>query len=98
MNLRQQVLERDNYTCCECGTSDKKLETHHKVARRYGGKDEIDNIITLCRKCHRIIEPPSRMGPITNPSYRPVGHLSLTIYETSRKRLDALALGMKHMN
>ena len=53
--LRKQVFERDNFTCRKCGFKDEtmaKLEAHHVVLLGYGGKDELDNLITLCFDCH----------------------------------------------
>jgi len=59
--LKEKVLERDNYKCqkcfdkerCEISGSRFKLEVHHKIPLSKGGKDELDNLITLCFKCHR---------------------------------------------
>lgn len=50
--LRKQVLKRDNHTCQECGGKEGKLHAHHKHQRWQGGKDEADNLITLCQPCH----------------------------------------------
>lgn len=89
--LRQQVLERDNHTCQECGQKLKRLETHHILARRYGGTDDLDNIITLCHKCHTTIEPSRKMGPITSKDYVEVKgksiRLTQSIYNTLSKRV-----------
>ena len=52
LQIRQQVLERDGYTRQLCG-SINRLETHHIVPRRKGGLDILENILTLCRKCHK---------------------------------------------
>jgi len=51
-NLRIATLMRDNYTCQECGKRDCKLEAHHIVPRRLKGSNTINNLITLCDKCH----------------------------------------------
>ena len=49
----KKVLERDNYKCVECG-SDKSLETHHisHWSCDPANRINIDNGITLCKKCH----------------------------------------------
>src|SRR6266852_4778989 len=65
-DLRKQVLERDNFMCRRCGCTDKNLDTHHIIVRRYGSSDSLDNIISYCPQRQRIIEPPRKMGPITN--------------------------------
>lgn len=50
---KYKVLERDNYECQICGNK-QQLVVHHKDCS--GQSDEpnndIDNLITLCRKCH----------------------------------------------
>lgn len=75
--LRQEVYERDNWTCQECGvrclnTKDakahpkRKIQCHHVVPRRYGGSDVMDNLVTLCMSCHHKLErktaPPTESG------------------------------------
>ena len=51
VELQRQVLERDVYTCQDCGRY--TLETHHIVSRRYAGAWDVRNMITLCEHCHR---------------------------------------------
>ena len=52
-NTKAFVLNRDKYTCQHCKTKQGTLEVHHIVFRSNGGSDEPDNLITLCRQCHR---------------------------------------------
>jgi RNA-directed DNA polymerase len=49
---RRPVLERDGYCCAQCGST-TDLAIHHIQARKDGGSDEQDNLITLCSECHR---------------------------------------------
>ena len=49
--LRNQVLERDGWRCQFCGTLNQ-LEVHHIKSRRSLGDDTLQNLITLCAKCH----------------------------------------------
>ena len=42
--------EQDFVPCEHCGK--KAVDIHHIIYRSQGGKDEIDNLIALCRKCH----------------------------------------------
>lgn len=51
-NLRKAAIIRDSYKCQECGKSNCKLEVHHIRARQYNGANTINNLITLCSKCH----------------------------------------------
>lgn len=55
---RKLVLERDNYTCQECGANgqDVIIDVHHIVGVRAGGTNLIDNLISYCRSCHISIE------------------------------------------
>ena len=54
---RQQVYERDNYTCQSCGAtggSDGLHELHadHITPLSQGGSHDLANLQTLCRGCH----------------------------------------------
>ena len=52
--LRDQVLKRDGWRCQLCGTSNN-LEVHHIRSRSRLGDDTLQNLITLCAKCHATI-------------------------------------------
>jgi len=51
---RKQVFERDNYTCQKCGQIGYELNAHHIESYRENEnkRTDIDNGVTLCRKCH----------------------------------------------
>ena len=56
-NVRQYVLHRDGYTCQCCGAHGAvkktvKLHVHHLESRKVGGNAP-DNLITLCKDCHK---------------------------------------------
>ena len=53
-NVREYVLYRDNYTCqhCKGRSGDKILNVHHIVSRKTGGNSP-ENLITLCKTCHK---------------------------------------------
>ena len=55
-NWAKEVLERDNYTCQECGKKfDKKfLHTHHikPISKNPSLALDVSNGITLCKNCH----------------------------------------------
>src|SRR3990167_5801721 len=53
--IREIILKKDNYTCQKCSFHEEKgkeLEIHHIIPKIYGGKDQLENIITLCSICH----------------------------------------------
>ncbi len=56
--LRNQIKERDNFTCQKCGNSTEReenllLEIDHIVPIAKGGLTEESNLQTLCWKCNR---------------------------------------------
>jgi 5-methylcytosine-specific restriction endonuclease McrA len=50
---KEQVLIRDSYQCVKC-KSDKQVTVHHiKPRNRFPELTcDLDNMITLCQKCH----------------------------------------------
>lgn len=55
-NIRKSIILRDNCKCMECGKSNCVLEVHHIVPKRLNGKNNQDNLITLCSNCHHKTE------------------------------------------
>lgn len=55
-DIRYMVYRRDNFTCQECKKNNLKLDVHHIVPYLDGGSNEINNLISLCKSCHRILE------------------------------------------
>jgi hypothetical protein len=53
-NVREYILYRDGHACqyCKGKSKDKVLEVHHIVSRQIDS-DRPDNLITLCKTCHR---------------------------------------------
>lgn len=78
-NTKAFVLNRDKYTCQCCKTKQGTLEVHHIIFRSNGGSDEPDNLITLCRQCHRELH---------------AGKINLNIKGLKRKNAQAAATQM----
>lgn len=58
--LRKAVLARDNNTCKICEQISGQeytevLDVHHIVEVYLGGNDDIDNLITACTCCHKLV-------------------------------------------
>ncbi len=54
LKLTIDMLNRDNHSCRYCGSS-FQLQPHHRKFRSQGGGDTLDNLVTLCAKCHRAV-------------------------------------------
>ncbi len=57
LRLRWKVLNRDRFTCCNCGVSPAKtmnVELHidHIIAWSKGGETVLENLQTLCSQCN----------------------------------------------
>lgn len=55
--IKVKIFNRDGWKCQ--WTSEKhwgELDVHHIIPRSLGGKNEKENLITVCRKCHDEIE------------------------------------------
>ncbi len=54
--LRIYILERDSYTCKDCGVclidTPALLHVHHVIRLRDGGTHDESNLTTLCNSCH----------------------------------------------
>jgi len=48
---RREVFERDGHVCKKCKETEP-LTVHHILEKTNGGTNEINNLVTLCEKCH----------------------------------------------
>lgn len=51
---RQKVLEKYNGHCayCGCEITLKTMQVDHRIPKRSGGKDNMENLIPSCRLCN----------------------------------------------
>lgn len=56
IKLRHRILERDGYSCQDCGASPRsgpvQLQVHHVKFVQHGGTNAPSNLRTLCSNCH----------------------------------------------
>jgi 5-methylcytosine-specific restriction endonuclease McrA len=49
---KRNVLTRDGFKCCYCGTSGKRLTIDHVVPVSKGGKSDFENCVAACTNCN----------------------------------------------
>ncbi|MGD1838327.1 MAG: HNH endonuclease [Nitrososphaeraceae archaeon] len=54
--IKQEVLERDKYICQICLKQFTNLEVHHVIPKRSKGLDSLNNLFTVCKICHKLVE------------------------------------------
>lgn len=99
-NVREYVLWRDGHTCRCCGgkSKDPVLNVHHIESRKTGG-DSPDNLVTLCRYCHRQYHEGRVSLPASvrrGPGYRHAAFMGIMRW-AFYGRLKALRPGMVSM-
>jgi 5-methylcytosine-specific restriction endonuclease McrA len=52
-NVRQAVLDRDDYICRYCGRRSQTMEVDHIIPVSQGGTSTLGNLVTACRECNR---------------------------------------------
>jgi len=67
----KMVLERDSYTCQECGSTED-LVAHHiiPISEDYTQSADYDNGVCLCQNCHK-----KKHSEITGCGYQELGSL-----------------------
>lgn len=55
---RLEILQRDEFTCQNCGNKEKTLHIHHFRYNKNGDPWDVDDsvLITLCCDCHEVKE------------------------------------------
>ena len=76
-NVKSAVLNRDNYTYQICGEKDTRLEVHHIQFRSKGGSNRMDNLVTLCRDCHKQIHSGGLVFDKKIKSFKHASHMNI---------------------
>ncbi len=87
--LKEERLKKDNYKCVLC-KSQERLTCHHLTYKRIF-KEEINDLISLCKKCH------SRIHSICPPRDTPhfVKRLAWdNLFELSEEEREEMLKGM----
>lgn len=54
--LKRQILQRDGHRCqAKNCPNTQHLQIHHRVPIAQGGETQLDNLVTLCARCHRAL-------------------------------------------
>ena len=61
--VRRAVLNRDNWTCTNCGGHGRMEVDHIKPVSRGGKPFDMSNLRALCRHCHVTISGESNRNP-----------------------------------
>lgn len=57
--VKDAVWERDGHYCIHCGNPEAMPNAHY-ISRAHGGLGIVENIVTLCEKCHDIYDHTTR--------------------------------------
>lgn len=69
---RMAAIERDNYKCQHCGES-MNLEVHHWEPYWISQDNSLDNLVTLCRSCHKDVHDMYMREGFYEDVYREMG-------------------------
>jgi 5-methylcytosine-specific restriction endonuclease McrA len=53
--IRARVKARDGRACVVCGST-YRLSVHHILKARFGGTDDLSNLVTLCSHHHALAD------------------------------------------
>ena len=90
---RETILHRDNYTCQCCGKKNCRLEVHHIKFKSNGGTDDEENLITLCKECHKGVHAGTvvlNKKPKKSKGLKHATHMSIIRSWLLRKYPDAI--------
>ena len=53
--LSRVIRQRDGYACRLCDRTDTRLQIHHRGYSRIGQVGEMDDCLSLCPHCHKLV-------------------------------------------
>lgn len=84
IEIRQPVFKRDGYKCVVCGNTEN-LQPHHLTYRNIY-HESLDDLITLCNRCHSIYHAIEKRREAIEEMYRNAHDQEIKEYEEQRQR------------
>lgn len=88
-SIRIQCFKRDGYKCIKCG-SNRNLTVNHKIPPRFGGKNKLNNLETLCKECHESLH--NRKIFDSNYKFNDIDHYGNNVHLTGKVSCIANAI------
>jgi hypothetical protein len=92
---RLEIMQRDNFTCTQCGDTKSTLNIHHWEYSGDPWEAGDENLSTVCEKCHCVIE---RRKEIGLPSRAGASHRFLKAGEVIQEGDEFYACGRGWIN
>ena len=102
-NVKAFVRYRDRkYKCPVCGGENKKMDVHHIKFRSEGGSDRPDNLVCVCKSCHKKIHKGKAVLPDNlyikarnAAAFREAAHMNMMswkLYEEVCKKFEPMGV------
>lgn len=83
-SVKEIVWERDNHRCIFCG-SPQAMPEAHILSRSNGGMGVEENIITVCRRCHNLLDNSIKRKAMLAKAKHYINHIYGTVNESKVK-------------
>lgn len=84
--IKNAVQRRDNFTCRECGATDKPVQVHHDKYHGNPWDSPMDSLRLLCKDCHYKTHFP--ITPDPNENLTPIERAEKLISDLEKKILS----------
>ena len=91
-SLRAKVLARDGHACKNC-SSRRALHAHHVVWRSQGGPTVLDNLLTLCNRCHGLVHDGFLQVEVAQRATEGRGRVAFVFLDGHGRRVDRSSCG-----